>query len=103
MWQTLSILYVVVMLVGCYGAYYVWVRRTRRRQRNLSRHAARSGLVHFADDPFGLDWLDLPLFYEDDQVVVRNVVVGERDGLPFKAGEFSSYYRQVEPGGPATT
>jgi len=97
-----SVLYVVVVLVGFYSFYYLWGRSARRRQRNLSRQAARYGLLHFADDPFGLDWLDLPLFHEDDQIAFRNVVIGERDGLPFKAAEFSSYYRQAERGGAAT-
>jgi uncharacterized protein DUF3137 len=95
-----SIVFVVVALGGFYGAFYLWVWRARRREKNLSQHAARYGLVYFADDPFGLDWLDLPLFQEDDQVAFSNVVIGERDGLPFKAAEFTSYYREIDTGGP---
>ncbi len=94
----LPVAFVIVVAAVSYTAYYGAWRRIRRRRKDLGRRAAKLGLGYFPTDPFGLDWLDLPLFHEDEQVSFANVLIGERDGLPFKAAEFATYVREFRPG-----
>jgi LemA protein len=94
----LPVVFVMVVAAVSYTVYYRRWRRIRRRRKDLRRRAAKLGLGYFPTDPFGLDWLDLPLLRQDDQVSFINVLIGERDGLPFKAAEFATYVREFRPG-----
>jgi Protein of unknown function (DUF3137) len=67
-----------------------WFARRRRRGQAFRRRASALRLAGFAEDPFGLDKLGMPLFDKrDGQLLFTNVVVGEWQDLPFKAAELS--------------
>jgi Protein of unknown function (DUF3137) len=79
----------LLVLSGVYAHWYI--RRDRNRKQDFVHRAARQGLRGFPEDVFGLDRLGMPLFEQGDQVVFSNVLLGEWDGLPFKAAELTSY------------
>jgi hypothetical protein len=77
---------VVVLVVGFIGSA-IWFRRMRAARATSTREAAAHGLRYFPEDPFGLERLGLPLFEEADGLEFTNLLIGDWDGLPFKAAE----------------
>jgi hypothetical protein len=73
--------------VGGFIASTIWFRRMRVSRATSTRVAAEHGLRYFPEDPFGLERLGMPLFDEADGVEFTNLVIGDWDGLPFKAAE----------------
>jgi hypothetical protein len=94
-----SLVLIVVILVGGFIYSTIWFRRYRNRRAGFIRRAAQHGLHGFPEDPFGLDRLGMPLFGEGDQVTFANVLLGEWQGLPFKAAELTTYTKSVNSKG----
>ncbi len=85
--QAAGIVFVVLVLVVGFIAGAIWLRRMRAARANSTREAARHGLRYFPEDPFGLERLGMPLFEEADGLEFTNLLIGDWDGVPFKAAE----------------
>ena len=79
--------FVAILLVGGFVFSLVFYRRMRASRARYARQAAQHGLRYFPEDPFGLERLTMPLFEEADTVQFANLLIGDWDGLPFKAVE----------------
>jgi hypothetical protein len=79
--------FVVIVLVVGFVVSAIWFRRMRATRAASTKQAAAHGLRYFPEDPFGLERLGMPLFEEADGLEFTNLLIGEWDGLPFKAAE----------------